>query len=41
MGAAVGAGALPTDWLDRLQERSAIEAEARSLAQLAVAGPAR
>jgi ADP-ribosylglycohydrolase len=41
MGAALGAGALPTEWLDTLQDRRAIEAEARSLAQLAVAGPTK
>ncbi len=38
LGAAIGRERLP--WLDRLQERYAIEAEAVSLAGLAVAGPA-
>ena len=41
MGAALGAGRLPSDWLDTLRDRGALEAEARSLAQLAVAGPTK
>jgi ADP-ribosyl-[dinitrogen reductase] hydrolase len=38
LGAAVGIDGLPAAWLERLQERDAIQAEARSLARLA-AGP--
>jgi ADP-ribosylglycohydrolase len=39
LGAAVGIDGLPAGWLDRLQDREAIQAEARSLAELAAAGP--
>jgi ADP-ribosyl-[dinitrogen reductase] hydrolase len=41
MGAGVGAGGLPSGWLDTLRDRPAIEAEARSLARLAAAGPVK
>ena len=37
LGALHGRAGLPTAWLERLQSRSAIEEEARSLAELAVA----
>ena len=33
-GAQGGAARLPVDWLDRLADRAAIEAEARALAEL-------
>lgn len=39
LGAAVGASGLPATWLDRLQDRAAIEEEAASLADLADTGP--
>jgi ADP-ribosylglycohydrolase len=35
LGAAHGRSGLPGEWLDRLQDRSAIESEARALAELA------
>jgi ADP-ribosylglycohydrolase len=39
LGAAVGIDGLPVDWLKRLQDREAIQAEARSLAELSATGP--
>jgi ADP-ribosyl-[dinitrogen reductase] hydrolase len=39
LGAALGIDGLPADWLGRLQDREAIQAEARSLADLAARGP--
>jgi ADP-ribosyl-[dinitrogen reductase] hydrolase len=39
LGAAVGTRGLPAEWLERLQDREAIQAEARSLADLAAVRP--
>jgi ADP-ribosylglycohydrolase len=41
LGASVGVYGLPAGWLERLQDREAIQAEARSLAELAAAGSAK
>jgi ADP-ribosyl-[dinitrogen reductase] hydrolase len=39
LGAAAGIDCLPVDWLKRLQDREAIQAEAKSLAELSATGP--
>jgi ADP-ribosylglycohydrolase len=39
LGAALGSGRLPAEWLERLQDREAIQAEARSLAAMSATGP--